>query len=214
VEALRALPDPGLSEVRERLASATIDVVLERGYEGTTVELLCQRAGVARSEFDREFSSVEECVIAVIDFKTARFNEAIHEVYERAPSWRDGLRAAAYLAARFVRENPRYTTFSTMMMNGATDLARTHRDMAVQMLSGLIDAGRYELDDPSSVSPETALAVMGAIYELLQKELSRGHGTARAEEYVPQLMYLAVRPYVGHAEALKELSMPAPETAR
>lgn len=205
--------DPGLSEVRERLAPATVDVVLARGYEETTVERLCERAGVSRAEFDREFSGVEECVLAVLDFKTARFKEVLYGVYEREPRWRDGLRAAAYAAARFIRENPRYTLFSTMMMNGATELARTRRDMAVQMLSGLIDAGRYELEDPSSVSQETSMAVVGAIYELLQKELSRGRGTARAEDYVPQLMYLAVRPYLGHAEALKELSIPAPEWA-
>jgi hypothetical protein len=79
------------------------------------------------------------------------------------------------------------------------------------LLSDLIDAGRYELEDPSSVSGDTALAVVGGIYELMQKELSRGRGTGRAEDYVPQLMYIAVRPYLGHEEALKELSIPAPE---
>jgi AcrR family transcriptional regulator len=198
-------------QVRARLAVAAIDLVLECGYESVTVDDLIERAGVRRPEFEREFSGKEECVLAVIDTETDRFREIVYGVYDREAYWRDGLRAAAYAAARFVRENPRYTLFATTMMNGATELARARRDMAVQLLSDLIDAGRYELEDPSSVSGDTALAVVGGIYELMQKELSRGRGTGRAEDYVPQLMYIAVRPYLGHEEALKELSIPAPE---
>jgi AcrR family transcriptional regulator len=206
--------DPSRLKVRARLGAAAIDLVLERGYERVTVEDLVERAVVRRTDFDREFGGKEECVLAVIDAETERFRELVYGVYGRESCWRDGLRAAAYAAARFVRENPRYTLFSTTMMNSATELVRTRRDMAVQMLSELIDAGRSELEDPSAISPDTALAVVGGIYELLQKELSRGRGTARAEDYVPQLMYVAVRPYLGHAEALKELSIPAPEPAR
>lgn len=200
-------------EVRARLAAAAIDLVLERGYESVTVDELIAQAQVRRSEFEREFSGKEECVLAVIDAETERFKAIVYGAYGREDRWRDGLRAAAYAAARFVRENPRYALFATTMMNSATELARARRDMAVQMLSGLIDAGRCELEDPSSVSADTALAVVGGIYELMQKELLRGRGTGRAEDYVPQLMYIAVRPYLGHEEALKELSIPAPEGA-
>jgi AcrR family transcriptional regulator len=200
-------------QVRARLATAAIDLVLERGYESVTVDELIERAGVRRPEFESEFSGKEECVLAVIDAETERFKEIVYGVYDKESCWRDGLRAAAYAAARFVRNNSRYALFATMM-NGATELARARRDMAVQMLSELIDAGRHELEDPSSVSTDTALVVVGGIYELMQKELARGRGSGRAEDYVPQLMYIAVRPYLGHAEALKELSIPAPEAAR
>jgi AcrR family transcriptional regulator len=196
----------GRPQVRARLAAAAIDLVLERGYDSVTVDDLIERAGVRRREFEREFSGKEECVLAVIDTETERFKEIVYGVYGKESCWRDGLRAAAYAAARFVRDNSRYALFATMM-NGATELARARRDMAVQMLSELIDAGRYELEDPSSVSADTALVVVGGIYELMQKELARGRGTGRAEDFVPQLMYIAVRPYLGHEEALKELSM-------
>lgn len=204
-------PAPQRTEVRARLAAAAIDLVLERGYESVTVDDLIARAGVGPPEFEREFSGKEECVLAVIDIETQRFKGIVYGVYGKEDRWRDGLRAAAYAAARFVRENPRYIVFATMMMNSATELARARRDMYVQMLSELVDAGRCELEDPTSVSTDTALAVVGGIYELMQRELSRGRGTGRAEDYVPQLMYLAVRPYLGHQEAMEELSIPAPE---
>jgi AcrR family transcriptional regulator len=199
-----------LRSSRERIAAAAIDLVLERGYEATTVEALTERAGVQPADFERHFAGKEDCVLTVVDEGVERFRAVVFSAYERHELWRDGMRAAAYAAARWVRDNPRYILFSTTMMNGATELARAHRDMALQMFAEIVDAGRSELEDPDSLAPETALAVIGSIYELLQRELGSGHGTADAESFVPELMYLAVRPYLGHAEALKELTIPPP----
>jgi AcrR family transcriptional regulator len=195
---------------RERICEAMIDLVLERGFEATTVEALVGRAGVRRADFERHFAGKEECVLAIIDTETDRFIKTVFSAYEQHSLWRDGMRAAAYAAARFVRDNTPYIRFSTVMMNGATDLARTHRDMSFQLFAEIIDAGRQELDDPDSVSPETALTVIGSIVQLIFREVGRHGGTAEAESFVPELMYQAVRPYLGNAEALKELSIPPP----
>jgi AcrR family transcriptional regulator len=202
---------PPPSPERERISRAVIDLVLERGYEATTVADLIDRAAVRPADFERCFAGREDCVLSVLDEGVARFRRIVFSAFEEHERWREGLRAAAYAAARWVRDNPRYILFSTMMMNGATPLARAHRDMALQMFTEIVDAGRAELDDPDSVAPETALTVIGSIYELLQRELARGNGTDAAESFVPQLMYIAVRPYLGHAEALKELGVPPPD---
>jgi AcrR family transcriptional regulator len=187
-----------------------IDLVLERGFEAITVEAVVERAGLRSTDFERHFAGTEECVLAIIDAETDRFIKAVFSAYEQHQLWRDGMRAAAYAAARFVRDNTRYIRFSTVMMNGATDLARTQRDMSFQLFAEIIDGGRQELDDPDSVSPETALTVIGSIVQLIFREVGRHGETADAESFVPELMYQAVRPYLGHAEALKELSIPAP----
>ncbi|MGN6662666.1 MAG: TetR/AcrR family transcriptional regulator [Solirubrobacterales bacterium] len=201
---------PALSD-RERIGETVIDLVLERGYGAVTTADLLQRAEISPETFAREFSSLEDCVLGAVDDGVERFREVVFGAYESHEDWRDGLRTAAYAAARWIRDHPRYVVFATMMMNQATELARAHRDMALQMFVEIVDAGRRELDDPCSVSPETAMTVIGSIYELLQRELTKGQGTARAEDFVPELMYVAVRPYLGHAEALKELSIPPPE---
>jgi AcrR family transcriptional regulator len=195
---------------RNPFAAAVIDLVLERGFEAVTLDRLLVRSGLSRKAFEAEYGGVEDCVLRTVDEGVECFRRVVFTAYEAHDTWRDGMRAAAYAAARWVRDHPRYIVFSTTMMNGATDLARAHRDLALRMFVEVVDAGRDELEDPSSVSPDTAMTVIGSIYELLQRELSKGHGTARAEDYVPELMYLAVRPYLGHAEALQELSIPPP----
>ncbi|MGN6258891.1 MAG: TetR/AcrR family transcriptional regulator [Solirubrobacterales bacterium] len=192
------------------LAAAVIDLVLERGYEAVTVDALLCRTHISRVEFEQRFAGKEECVLLVVDAGVEEFREVVFSAFEAHEQWRDGMRAAAYAAARWVRDHPRYILFATTMMNGATDLARAHRDMALQMFAEIVDGGRRELEDPTSVSPDTAMVVIGSIYELLQRELSKGHGTRGAESFVPELMYLAVRPYLGHAEAVKELQIPPP----
>ena len=205
---------PLSAEQREWVADAAVDLVLERGYAAVTCDLLIARGGVSREQFELEYGGVEECILRAVDEGIERFSEVVFAAYEGHEAWRDGMRAAAYTAARWVRDHPRYLVFSTMMLNQATEMARVHRDMALQTFVEIVDAGRAELADPSSLSSDTAMAVIGSIYELLQRELWKGHGTGRAEDFVPDLMYLAVRPYLGHAEALKELSLPAPEVVR
>ena len=78
----------------------------------------------------------------------------------------------------------------------------------------MIDAGRRELDDPESMGRSAAEGVFGSIYEALVKEQQAGKGTEAAYEFVPELMYIAVRPYLGHDAAREELSIPAPAKFR
>ena len=205
---------PDVSPERERVATAAINLILQRGYDATTVEAILMRAGVSRKEFDHYFRDKEDCVLKVLDGGVERFAATVFGSYKHPGVWRDRLRAAAYAAAGWVRENPRYLRFATLMMDGATDLARTHRDMALQMFTVILDDGRKELDDPDAISSTTALTVIGSIYQLLLRQISRSATTDTAEDFVPGLMYVAVRPYLGHAAALEELSIPPPTQSR
>ncbi|HXV06067.1 MAG TPA: TetR/AcrR family transcriptional regulator [Solirubrobacterales bacterium] len=200
-------PSPALDD---RIRHAVIELVIERGYEGTSIAMICDRAGLDRAEFDRRFKDKEDCVLQVLDEGIRRFAAVVFPAYEAREEWRKGLRAAAYAAARWVRDNPRYIYFGTLMMNGATELARTHRDMALQMFAPIVDDGRAELDDPDSISPATAMTVIGSIYQSLIKEVASRGTTETAESFVPQLMCIAVRPYLGDEAALEELRIPPP----
>ena len=84
----------------------------------------------------------------------------------------------------------------------------------LQRFVNLIDAGRAELPDPNAVGRGVAESAFGAIFERLVRTASRGDDVGRARDFVPSLMYLAVRPYLGHAEAMKEFSIPPPPPRR
>jgi AcrR family transcriptional regulator len=195
---------------RRRIYGALIDLVLERGYERTTVAALTERAGVSRAEFERLFAGLEDCYVKAYWACVADpFERRVLGAFQRPGPWRERLRASAYEAARFIREHQREVRFGSIEMMGAGLIAQAHRERQLQTIVEIIDAGRYELDDPDSVSRAVAEEVLGAVYTTAVRKLGEGEGE-EAERMVPELMYVAVRPYLGHEAAREELTIPPP----
>ncbi len=70
-----------------------------------------------------------------------------------------------------------------------------------------------EMSDPDALSRTTAEGVLGSIYGLLLNRLGETDGEGVGWEIFDDLMYLAVRPYVGHEAGMRELSTSAPHRA-
>ncbi len=208
------LPGAGFSPERERLHRAVVDLVDDRDYDAITVELILDRAAVSRAEFDRHFDDLEDACIQTYDAIAAGVERRIFGAFERGGgwrrgTWRDGLRAAAYEIMRFFRDNPRDGRFGAYELLKASEMARVRREATLHGYAAIIDAGRRELDDPDSVSPSTAEAVIGSIIGAIVKRIPT-EGLDHAPDWVPELMYIAVRPYLGHEIAREELTIPAP----
>jgi AcrR family transcriptional regulator len=195
---------------RDRIFAATVDLVSERGYEGVTADDIAERAGVGRAGFERCFASREQLYLVLFEKLSGEFEEDVLAAFRSHDAWRDSLRACAYAAARWLRDHPREVDFGVVQMFAAGDLAQVHRERQLQRMVDLIDLGRQELDDPDSMSRGVAEGVIGSIYGLLVKEMQSGEGVAAGEGYVPEMMYMAVRPYLGHEVAREELSIPPP----
>jgi AcrR family transcriptional regulator len=198
------------AKVHWRIREAMIDLVLEDGYEATTVERVVERAGVDRGDFDRQFSGTDDLYIQLYQEIADAFDDEVIEAFDAHEAWRDGLRACAYTAARHIRNHPREIRFGTVQMFVTGDLAQARRDLQLHRMVDLIDRGRQELDDPDSMTRGVAEGVIGSIFGVLVKELQSGKGVGAAESFVPELMYIAVRPYLGHDTAHEELSIPPP----
>jgi AcrR family transcriptional regulator len=192
------------------VAEAVVELMAAEGYESVSPEAVAERAGISRPEFDHLFESVEDCVLRVYWLYTDAFTDLLQAAYDEGDGWRDGLRRAAYQGARYIRDNPDMVRFGTIELFGAGLMAQAQRASHLQSMVDLIDAGRQELEEPDSVGRGVAEGVFGSIYELVLREVQQGAGTAEAESYIPDLMYLAVRPYLGHEVASEELSIPPP----
>ncbi len=200
-------PEP--RDARQAIAAAMIELVAEQGYKATTVKQLLERAGVQRAEFRRLFSGKRACFLEVYEEMSERFGRHVFAAFESEEEWRDGLRAAAYAAARWIGGHPLETRYAVIEMVAAGEFAQAHRETTLRGFVDLIDAGREQLDKPDSVSPAMADGVVGGILGILTKSLRRG-ARVRAEDIVPDLMFVAVRPYLGHEAAREELSIPPP----
>jgi AcrR family transcriptional regulator len=195
---------------REQLMDAMLDLTFEHGYEAVSVDMVAERAGGSRKDFSAIFSSKEACAIAVLEELTADNVRTVQGAYDRQDQWPDSLRAAAYAQADWILENPKCVRFGMVEMLWAGELTKAIRDNTFRHYSAMVDGGRAVADDPDSIPAFTADGAVGSITEMFAKRLQRG-SVDDPYKFIPELMYLAVLPYLGEEAARRELTMPAPE---
>ncbi|CAM5243268.1 TetR family transcriptional regulator [Streptomyces spiroverticillatus] len=66
-----------VQESREAMAAAAVDLVLEKGLDGVTVEAISDRVDVSRRTFARYFSGKEDAVVDSLRADFARINAAL-----------------------------------------------------------------------------------------------------------------------------------------
>jgi AcrR family transcriptional regulator len=200
--------EPGLAAgedpARKRIAAALVELVAEQGLEATTVAMVCARAGVDRALFDHHFHGKEDCFLRTLDEVAASFCAGATSAYAGPRTWHDRVWAAAWAAMRFLQEDPARARFLVVGVNGAGSRAQARRDRVLQAIADLVDAGRHELSDPASVSRSTAEMVTGAIYGTVMSKVSGG-ALERREDFLSELVYMAMMPYLGARAAENEL---------
>jgi AcrR family transcriptional regulator len=201
--------DAELAAERRRIGEAMLELVAERGYAATTVREVLERAGVSRADFKRLYAGKQECFLRVYEEMSERFSEHVFAAFESEEEWRDGLRAAAYAAARWIRDHPREARYGVIEMVAAGEFAQARRETTLRRFVDLVDSGREQLDKPDAVSRSMAEGVIGGVLGMLTKSLRHGAEGGK-ETLVPDLMFMAVRPYLGHEAAREELSIPPP----
>jgi AcrR family transcriptional regulator len=200
-------PDPFADPV----ATALVDVVAECGYEAASVEAVLERAGVSRAEFDARFAGKEDCVQKCFEAFAADFDFKVRAAYASQPTWPDNLRAAAYAAGRWFDLHPDTTRFGNVdVLAARNEMVRVRREELFQAHAALIDAGREVAPDPGAVPAAAALMAIGAVGQMLTGRIGSGQGL-ETERMVPELMYAAVKPYLGEEAARRELTAPPPE---
>jgi AcrR family transcriptional regulator len=198
---------------RDPLATATMAVVREQGYEAASLAEIGRRAGISRAALGRRFAGKADLVLAVMDANMADFRARVDAAYAGAPSWPDNLRAAGWELVRWIRENPEAVWFDTVGVREAGDMVRVRREELFGWGTALIDAGRPLAPDPGAVPASTPVIVVGSVVEALRREVEGslpGDGGAT----VQRMMYAAVRPYLGEEAARAELEIEPPPDLR
>lgn len=203
-------PQPGSNSLSPpdaaaaRIAAAMIDLTVEAGYEAATAGAICERAGVHRDEFDSRFPDTEACFLRLYDEIENQLCERVCAAFDGPKTWHDRLWAAGWAAMRFLREDPSRARFAFVEAPGLKRSPATRRRRAIDWVARLIDAGREELEEPSAISVQTAKIAAGAIYDTVQAKVREGW-IERGEDFLPELVYIAVLPYLGLTVAEDEL---------
>jgi len=190
--------------VRRRIVAAMVELAAQHGLEAVTVAQICERAGVGRAAFDANFGGKEDCFLRIHGEVALEFCQRTSAAFTGPRAWHDRIWAGAWAAMRFLQEDAQRARFFVVAVNGAGSRAQARRDRVLQGLADMIDAGRGELEEPESVSRSTAEMVAGAIYGTIMTKVRDG-AIERNEEFLPELVYMAMMPYLGARAAEDEL---------
>jgi len=181
-----------------------VAMVGDHGFEAVDVEALCERAEVGRSHFDRCFADLEDCFLGLHAEVVEELCTRVVAASDGREAWHDRIWAAGLAAMRFLQEDPVRARFLVVAVNGAGSGAQSQRDRIVQRIADLLDRGRDEVAGERPVSRCTAEIAAGAVYGTILTKVETG-SIDRGEEFLPELIYLAVMPYLGARAAEDEL---------
>jgi hypothetical protein len=141
------------------------------------------------------------------------YREAAEELCDRVKaafdgphSWHDRVWAGGLAAMRYFREDPERARLMVTETNRGDSESMQRRDEAVQRIADLLDGGRGEHEGPRPMSRCTAEIAAGAVFSTMLAKLESG-SVERGEEFLPELIYMAVMPYLGARAAEDELAV-------
>jgi AcrR family transcriptional regulator len=203
-------PDP----FTDPLASALVEIVAERGYEATDVDAVIARAGITMAEFRARFADKEDCVQQVFEGFIEDFLMQVRGAFEAEERWPTSLRAAAYATTDWIDDHPATARFGMVdVLAARNEMIRVRREEIFVYCAGLIDAGRALAPEPAAVPESAAVMAIGAVVQIVARRMQTG-GDLELGRLVPELMYGAVRPYLGEEAARAELDAPRPARRR
>lgn len=187
---------------RERILNSLAAVSAVKGYPATTIEDVTAHAGVSRRTFYDLFADKEQCFLEAYDMIVERALRETDDAFSAGErSWPNrvasGLRALTELFAA----EPALARLVIVEVLAAGRQALEHRDAALERFAGFFEGGRVGL--PATLEDQTLLsqAVIGGLYEALYGYILDGQ-TEHMVDLLPDLVYCALVPYVGHLAAL------------
>ena len=181
----------------ERILRALAAVVAEKGYPGTTVAEVVERASTSQRTFYEHFKNKEDAIVAALDSGSAHMLAAALPAFRRAPDWPHAVHDTQEAMFRWGAEEPEYARMGGKEMYAAGKRALDQREVVTEGMEGLLTPG-YELKPETP--PIAAEAIGGALYSLLYDHVNQ-KGPETLPDLVPTLVYVTLAPFLEAEEA-------------
>jgi AcrR family transcriptional regulator len=172
-------PEVRLPLQRERLLEAAAAEFARNGYTGASSESISRQAGMSKATFYEHFANKEECMLALFDLAARVVQSAMVTAAQSASGdARERIRAGVRAFLAVLAEHPDYAQTMLVEIIGAGPRAVQHRDQILQTFAAVLDAENAEAArrgrSTRFASPHDAFAVVGAVTELVSRQLRLG----------------------------------------
>jgi AcrR family transcriptional regulator len=168
-----------LNRQRERLFEAAAYVFATTGYADASAESISRAAGMSKATFYEHFANKEECILALFDAAYQVVLDRIMNAVAAAGEdpvarMREGMRAFLVV----LEEYPNEAQTLLVEIIGAGPAAMQRRDAIVASFAQVLDRENETHAEegvlPRFASPHDAFAIVGAIVELVSRQLRLG----------------------------------------
>jgi len=187
---------------RERMLLATAELVAERGYQKTTIELIAKTARVALVTFYEHFADKEECFLAAFDENVDAAREVFVELLDPQQAWPDQIAAGLEIFLEMVVNEQARAKLCIVEAQAAGGAALARYQAMLESTAPKLREGR-ELNPRAGRLPEgLEVAIAGGLAWLVHQRLVAGR-VEDLKELLPEMLQVTLTPYVGEVEAAR-----------
>ena len=189
-----------LSVQRRRLFHAAATVFARVGYAEASAEAISREAGMSKATFYEHFANKEECILALFDEAATEVMRAMaNAVADDTSSYEARIRANVVSFLEVLTQYPESAQTLLVEIIGAGPRAAERRDAILDAFAeGLMrDNGRMaeRIGAPRFASKDDAFAIIGAIVELVSRQLRTGvpEDVRKLEPVIERLIFGLLR---------------------
>ncbi len=186
---------------RERLLDATEALVAARGFATTSIERIAKEARVSTTSFYEHFAGKEECFAAAFERALADLHARFAVRVPAELPWPEQIRAGLRELLAAIAESPQRARMCLVQApRGGPALLATY-ERALWGVVPKLREGRALDPAAAGLSDTLEEATIGGLAWLLRDRLEGGEADG-IEAMLPELVDVALAPYLGPEEAL------------
>ncbi|HWB69161.1 MAG TPA: TetR family transcriptional regulator [Solirubrobacterales bacterium] len=188
------------------MLEAMLRVAAERGYAHTTIAEVSERAGVGEAEFDGMFESREECFLqaydAAIDVLAAHVQAAFTAEAEK--DWPERVKAGLCALVELLATEPEIARMAIVEVSTAGPDAKDRYHVTLERFTPFFEEGRAYAKGGERLPADTGRFAVGAVGSMIFDEIRAGRA-AELRRVLPDLVFAFLMPYLGSAQAEREM---------
>jgi AcrR family transcriptional regulator len=186
---------------RSLLMDALVQLSLDEGYMNVSDADIARHAGTTAESFHREFSSKEDCLLAIVDEFAAEAHDAVRSATRNCDSWPEAVHVGVCALIGFCAAHPGLVKLSFL---DVFDAGNGVAARLAGLLDGFLSVMTIGVPDPQRAPAVAGEAILGAVWAILSSYAP--HDRLR---YLPclvdHLTYLILAPYVGPRAAVEAI---------
>lgn len=194
-------PDVLAHNQRERLLSALVSCVAERGYNATTISQITDVASVSKRTFYEHFPGKEECFVSAYDALDTYLAGLMQKAADLEAEWSDEVAAALAALIRFLAARPNLARVYLLEVAAVGEGMVASREATTRRFIALLEPGRQYREVESGIEE----GLVGGILTLLSRRILGGEA-GQLDRFIPAVIEFALAPYLGVDEARRVIA--------